>query len=122
MGRIAVAVSAPDLDAEAGARFGRAAWLLLVDPVTMAWEAVDNPGLQAGGGAGMRAARALRGHQVDSVVAGEFGPNAREALRAGGITVHLSSGGETAREAADRVSRGGASRAVSRRDGTPGAS
>lgn len=120
MGRIAVAVSTPALDAEAGARFGRALFLVLIDPATMAWEAVDNPGTQGGGGAGMRAARLLRGRQVDSVVAGEFGPNAREALRAGGIAVHLSGGGETAREAANRVARGEVYRATWRRGGAPG--
>ncbi len=110
MDRVAVAVSSPDLDAFVEAHFGRAAYLVLVDPQSMEWEAVENPGRRAGGGAGIQAAQLLGQHQVVAVVSGDFGPNAHEALRIAGIAMYRGDPSITARGALERLARGGLSR------------
>lgn len=99
MEKIAVTVATPDLDAEVERRFGRAAYLLIVDPETMRWDALENPGARVGGGAGIQAAQLMGRHEVGTVVTGGVGPNAQEALRSAGIAVSLPQPGTTAREA-----------------------
>lgn len=119
MTRIAVSVNTADLDAAVEHRFGRSSYLLLVDSETMEWEAVDNPGREAGGGAGMQAARLLRDLRVEAVAGGEFGPNANNALRAANIETYRCGPGMTAREAVERLGQGDLSRVPSG-SGEPG--
>jgi predicted Fe-Mo cluster-binding NifX family protein len=106
MSRVALTVGAPSFDVEVEARFGRAAFLLLVDPETMAWETLANPGRDARGGAGIRVAQILSDREVSEVVSGDFGPNAHEALNAAGIVMHRCEAGTTAREAVELIKAG----------------
>jgi len=102
---VAVPVTAPDLDAEVGSRFGRTQHFLLVDPATMAWRAVANPGSRAGGGAGVQTAQFLAEEGVDAVIGVDFGPNAQEALRMAGIAMYHCSSGATVRGAVERLDK-----------------
>lgn len=104
--RIAVTASSPDLDVEVEPRFGRAPYILLVDPGTLAWEAVEGPGQQARGGAGIKVAQFLSQRDVTDVISGEFGPNAHEALSAAGIAMHRCESGTRAREAVELMKEG----------------
>lgn len=106
MNKIAVPVTSPDLDAEVGGRFGRTRYFLLVDPATMAWSALENPGSRAGGGAGVQTAQFLAEAGVDTVIGVDFGPNAHEALRMAGIASYHCGSGVTVREAMERLDRG----------------
>jgi len=67
--RVAVTAGSPDLDQAVDGRFGRAAFLLLVDPDTLRWESVENPGRDARGGAGIQVAQFLskKGSRTSSV-------------------------------------------------------
>ncbi len=103
MDKVAVAVATPDLDAKVESRFGRAAYLLVVDPTSMTWEALENSGANSGGAAGIQAAQLLSGHGVGTVVSGRFGPNASEALNLAGIAMSTADGSLTAREALMRL-------------------
>jgi predicted Fe-Mo cluster-binding NifX family protein len=106
MKRVALTVGSPGLDVEVEPRFGRAAYILLVDPDTMDWESVRNSGRDAWGGAGVRVAQVLDDRNVTDVVSGEFGPKAFEALKAAGIRMHRLESSTTAREAVEQLKAG----------------
>lgn len=106
MTRVAVTVGSPGLDVEVEPKFGRAPFIVLVDPETMAWESLANPGWDARGGAGVRVAQVLSDHRVSDAVSGDFGPNAEDALEAAGIAMHRCGSGTTARKAVDLLKAG----------------
>ena len=99
--KIAVTCTAPDLDAQVDPRFGRCACFLIVDTETMAFEAVDNANVAVGGGAGIQSAQAMSEKDVKAVLTGNCGPNAFNALQAGGIQVVTGVTG-TARNAVEQ--------------------
>jgi predicted Fe-Mo cluster-binding NifX family protein len=90
---IAVAASGPDLLSAADPRFGRCAWFVLVDTESLAFEALENAAVQQGSGAGVAAAQQVAGTGAVAVVAANVGPNAHQALTAGGIKVYAFDGG-----------------------------
>jgi predicted Fe-Mo cluster-binding NifX family protein len=96
--KIAVAASAPNLDAAADPRFGRCPYFVVVDAETMEFETLENPAALQGSGAGIAAAQAVANAGAEAVIAGNVGPNAHQALTAGGLKVYAYSGG-TVREA-----------------------
>jgi predicted Fe-Mo cluster-binding NifX family protein len=102
MRRIALTVASPDLDAELDPRFGRAACLLLVDPETLAYEGLANPGRDAPGGAAVEAAQSIAEHGAVAVISGDFGPKAQRALETAGIAMYRYGSCATAREALER--------------------
>ncbi|MGD8867864.1 MAG: NifB/NifX family molybdenum-iron cluster-binding protein [Gemmatimonadales bacterium] len=102
MTKIALTVASPGLDAELDPRFGRATFLLLVDPETLAYEGLANPGREAPGGAAVEAAQFLADHAAAAVISGDFGPKAQRALDAAGIAMYRFESCVTAREALER--------------------
>lgn len=119
MSKIALTVAAPDLDAELDPRFGRAAFLLLVDSETLAWEGLANPAREARGGAGVQTAQFLAEREAGTVLSGDFGPKAQQALQTAGIAMYVYESCETAREALQRF-RAGELRAVDATRRRPG--
>jgi predicted Fe-Mo cluster-binding NifX family protein len=103
--RIAVTANGADLDAPASPVFGRCTTYILVDTETMQYEAVANPAVSAGGGAGVQAAQFVIERGAQAVVTGNVGPNAFGVFRAGGIPVYLFKGG-TVRQAVEAYKRG----------------
>jgi len=79
--KIAVTASTPRLDGPVDPRFGRCPYYLIVDPETMAFEAVENPHVGASSGAGIQAAQLVAGKNVETVLTGSRGPNAFQVLR-----------------------------------------
>jgi predicted Fe-Mo cluster-binding NifX family protein len=102
---VAVASSEDNLDAQMDPRFGRCAYIVVVDTDTMQFEAMENPGPAMGSGAGTSAAQIVGDSGAEAVVAGNFGPNAALALNAGGVTM-LQASGMTVREAAEAAAGG----------------
>ncbi len=98
---IALTVVSPDINSEMDPRFGRAAYLLLVDPKTMSWTSMPNPGKEASGGAGVRLAQLLSEKKVEAVISGRFGPKAADALEKAGIAMESLPSASTAQEALD---------------------
>jgi predicted Fe-Mo cluster-binding NifX family protein len=107
MKSIALTVGTPDLDVEIEPRFGRAPFILLVDPDTMAWSSRENPARNAHGGAGIQVVQILDEHGVRDVISGEFGPKAHDALQAAGIRMHRCGFESTARQAVEALVAGG---------------
>lgn len=97
--KIAVSALGPALDDLVDERFGRAAFFLVIDPETLAFEAVDNSANRdALQGAGLGAAEAVAGHGAASVITGHLGPKAYQALQLAGID-GFNGTGLTARDA-----------------------
>jgi len=85
--RIAISATGRDLDSSLDPRFGRCPYFLLVDPETQEYQVVPNPGISAGGGAGIKAAQEVVKQGVKTLITGQCGPNAFEILAASGIRV-----------------------------------
>lgn len=85
--KIAVTSTGTDLDVEVDPRFGRCRYLVIIDPETMQWEAVENLNAQATSGAGIATAQAVVDKGAEVLITGECGPKAQQALAAGGVQV-----------------------------------
>ena len=92
--RIAITATKPALDAEIDPRFGRCQCFVIVDPETMQFEVMENSSAMGGGGVGIAAAQLITGKGVATVLTGNCGPNAYEALSAAGITVIVGVAGK----------------------------
>lgn len=91
--RIAVSSQGEGLDAQASLVFGRCPIFLFVDTDTMAYEAMPNPAMSEGGGAGIQAAQFVVNQGAQAVITGNLGPNAFEVLQAAGVPGYLVSEG-----------------------------
>jgi predicted Fe-Mo cluster-binding NifX family protein len=80
-----ISVQQPDINSPVDDRFGRADWYLRVDSETVNWQALQNPGRDNRGGAGVAAAQFAADQNAHTVISGDFGPNAVAALEAAGI-------------------------------------
>lgn len=86
--KIGITAAGRDLESSLDPRFGRCACFLLVDPETMEYQELTNPGCTAGGGAGIQAAQAFLKSGVNILITGQCGPNAFEVLAAGGVKAY----------------------------------
>lgn len=91
--KVAVAASGDNLEAPVEPRFGRCPMFLVVDTESMEFQAIQNPGALAGQGAGVQAAQLISDAGAEAVIAGNYGPNAYQALSAGGIKVMTGASG-----------------------------
>ena len=91
--KVAVAASGNNLDAQADPRFGRCNYFVIVDTDTMAFEALDNTAAAQGSGAGIAAAQLVANSGAEAVIAGNYGPNAFQALAAGGLQLYTGATG-----------------------------
>ena len=85
--KIAVTADGPTLDSKVDLRLGRCQYFIVADPVTFEYEALENSGSVAGGGAGISASQMIAGKKVEAVLTGNCGPNAYQVLSAAGIKV-----------------------------------
>ncbi|MGB9499116.1 MAG: NifB/NifX family molybdenum-iron cluster-binding protein [Dissulfuribacterales bacterium] len=85
--KIGVTSTGPSLDDAVESRFGRCAYFLIIDPDTMAFEALANPNIAQGGGAGIQSAQLMANKGVSVVLTGNCGPNAFQTFGAAGIQV-----------------------------------
>jgi predicted Fe-Mo cluster-binding NifX family protein len=85
--RICITSSGKNMESEVDPRFGRAQYLLLIDPETMELEVIENPNIEAAHGAGIQAAQLITSQNVKTVLTGNCGPNAERVLKAAGIEV-----------------------------------
>ena len=94
-----ISVQQADMDSPVDDRFGRSAWFLRINSDTLDWQALENPGLNNRGGAGVAAAQFAIDQKIDVVISGDFGPNAAMALQAAGIQMlNFPTGGLTGKE------------------------
>ncbi|THB75323.1 MAG: dinitrogenase iron-molybdenum cofactor biosynthesis protein [Desulfobacteraceae bacterium] len=97
--KIAVSSKGRDLDAPVDPRFGRAAYLVVVDTENLEFEVIDNSkNINAFKGAGINAAASISEREAKVLLTGFCGPNAFKTLEAAGIKVANDATG-TVREA-----------------------
>lgn len=98
--KIAVTAKGTNLASEVDPRFGRAAYILIVDTKDMKVEVIDNTvNVNAFKGAGIQAATMVADRGAEVLLTGFCGPNAFRTLEAAGIKV----GSETAGTVAEAV-------------------
>jgi predicted Fe-Mo cluster-binding NifX family protein/ferredoxin len=85
--KIAATSTGPTLDDNVEARFGRCAYFLIIDTDTMQFEAIENPNIALGGGAGIQSAQLMSEKGVTAVLTGNCGPNAFNVFGQAGIQV-----------------------------------
>ena len=87
--KIVVSAQGDNLEAPASPVFGRCPTYVFVDTQTMKFEALPNPAMNQGGGAGIQAAQFVVEHGAQAVLSGNLGPNAFDVLEAAGIPGYL---------------------------------
>ncbi len=86
--KIAVTSKGKDLDSEVDPRFGRAAYILIVDTDSFEFEALDNSeNVNAFKGAGIQAAVMVSNKGAEVLLTGFCGPNAFKTVNAAKIKV-----------------------------------
>ena len=104
--KIAISARGPDLHSEVDPRFGRAAYLLIVDPDTWEFQVIDNKeNANSLKGAGIEAARSVVQAGAEVLITGHSGPNAFKALKAAKIKVVNGAEGKV-REAIEAYLKG----------------
>src|SRR5690554_4182181 len=107
--RIAITASGTDLKSSTDQRFGRAPFVLIIEPERDEVEVVDNSdNMQAAHDAGIKTAQEMVNRHVDWVITGHVGPKALKVLEMGRIKVSENSSG-TCQEAYARFIEEGAS-------------
>jgi predicted Fe-Mo cluster-binding NifX family protein len=103
--KVMVSSQGENLDAPASPVFGRCPVYLFVDTETMQFEAMANPAISQGGGAGIQAAQFVVNQGVEAVLTGNLGPNAFDVLQAAGVLGYQVSAG-TVRQAVEAFKSG----------------
>lgn len=103
--KIAVSSEGTSLDAATSRVFGRCPTYLFVDTETLAFEAIPNPAMNQGGGAGIQAAQFIVKQGAEAVLTGSLGPNAFDVLEAAGVPGYLVPEG-TVRQAVEAFKAG----------------
>ena len=104
--KIAVTSKGPDLDDPVDPRFGRAAYILVVDSETFHFDVLDNKkNVNALKGAGIQAAGMVSDTGAEVLITGFCGPNAFKVLNATKIKVASDAKG-TVRDAIESFIQG----------------
>jgi predicted Fe-Mo cluster-binding NifX family protein len=98
--KVVVTSSGAGLDAPASPVFGRCRSYVFVDTGSMEAETVENPAMNAAGGAGIQAAQFVVEQGAQAVITGNVGPNAYNVFLAAEVPVYLLEDG-TVREAVE---------------------
>ncbi|MEA1935208.1 MAG: NifB/NifX family molybdenum-iron cluster-binding protein [Thermodesulfobacteriota bacterium] len=103
--KVAVTSMGPSLDDQVEARFGRCPYFLIIDPETMEFEALENPNIAVGGGAGIQSAQLMAERGIQIVLTGNCGPNAFQTFGAAGVQVIVGVSGPV-RQAVEQFKAG----------------
>ena len=104
--KVAITSRGTDLDSEVDPRFGRAAYILIVDSFSLVVQVLDNSeNVNAFKGAGIQTATMVCDKRVEVLLTGSCGPNAFKILNAAGVKVVNDVAG-TVREAINAFNEG----------------
>ena len=104
--KIAVSSRGPGLEHEVDPRFGRAAYIVIVDTETLKFESLDNnANVNAFKGAGIQAATSVCDKGAEVLMTGYCGPKAYQVLEAAGVKVVNDTVG-TVKDAVERFKKG----------------
>jgi len=103
--KIAITSAGTSLDSNVDPRFGRGQFFIIIDVDSENFEAIQNPNIDAGGGAGIQSAQLMAQKGVAAVLTGSCGPNAFQVFSAAGIQVITGASG-TVRQALQNYKSG----------------
>lgn len=83
--KIAVASTGQKLTAKVDPRFGRCPYFLIVNTVNQKFKVLKNTATRASRGVGISAAQLIADQKVQTIIAGNFGPNAVRVLQTSGL-------------------------------------
>ncbi|KKH50633.1 dinitrogenase iron-molybdenum cofactor biosynthesis protein [Methanosarcina sp. 1.H.T.1A.1] len=86
--KICISAFGKDPDSEVDPQFGRCNYFVIIDPEIGSVTSIKNPGSEASGGAGIRAAEEIASAGVDTLLTGSVGPNSFSILSEAGIEIH----------------------------------
>jgi predicted Fe-Mo cluster-binding NifX family protein len=102
---LAITSSGDTLESSVDPRFGRCPYYILYDTDKDTFEAINNSGQGAFGGAGVQAAQAVSDMNADILITTNIGPNAFRVLDSAGIKVYSGISG-TVKDAIDNFKKG----------------
>lgn len=92
--KIAVTAMGSEMTDEVSSRFGRAPYFIIVETDGMTLiEAIENPNVSAGGGAGVQSGQILADKDVATILTGNCGPKAFQVFEAAGIEIFNGASG-----------------------------
>lgn len=103
--KVAVTAKGKTLCSHVANRFGRCSFFIVVDPESMDFYTIKNPGLKERDAAGIEASRVLISRNVDAVVVRNIGHNALVTLDGAGIEVYIGGAG-TVLNAIEKLKKG----------------
>ena len=104
--KIAITSKGIDLDSQVDPRFGRAVYIIVVDPETLEYQTLDNQeNINSLKGAGIKAATMINDKDVEILLTGYCGPNAVKTLNAAKIKIAVEVNGSV-RDAVDAFNSG----------------
>ena len=103
--KVCVTSSGKSLDAQLDPRFGRCRYFIIVETESLELEAIDNTAAAAMHGAGIKAAQIVINKDIETVITGNIGPNAYQALSTTGIRIITGVQG-TVKELVERYKKG----------------
>jgi len=103
--KICVTSGGNTLDSGVDPRFGRCPYFIFVETNNLKFEAVQNPNVEAMGGAGVQSGQFVAERQVKAVLTGNVGPNAFQTLQAAGMDVVTGVSGSV-KEAIEKYNKG----------------
>lgn len=96
--KICVTSQGDNLDSKIDPRFGRCQYFIIVDTETFEFEAIQNPNIDAMGGAGIQSGQLVANKQLKAVITGNVGPNAFQTLKEAGVDVITGASGSVKEE------------------------
>ena len=91
--KICITSEGKTLDSRVDPRFGRCQYFIIVETDTLEFEAIQNPNIEAMGGAGIQSAQLVASKKVKAVLTGNVGPNAFQTLSTAGIDIYTGVSG-----------------------------
>jgi len=88
--KICITANSDNLQSQVDPRFGRCRYFIIYDDSDHTFEAIANPNVDAGSGAGIQSAQLVISKNVSQVMTGEVGPKAEKALQAAKIQIITS--------------------------------
>ena len=103
--KICVTSQGDNLNSQVNPRFGRCQYFIIADAETLEFEVIQNPNVDAMGGAGIQSGQLVASKGVKTVLTGNVGPNAFQILQAAGIDV-VSGVSGTVKDALEKYKKG----------------
>lgn len=85
--KICITACGDNLHSQVDPRFGRCRYFIIYDDINHTFEAIANPNIDAGSGAGIQSAQLVASKHVSQIMTGEVGPKAEKVLQAAKIQI-----------------------------------